>query len=443
MSDFERWMDGQYRYSAQAMLRSVSPVDLVKDRPGFGQRIAARRGAIVASPVLGSYDPDPDYFFHWYRDSAVVIEALRMLAVDGSVSRERAQTLFAEFVDFNLALRGLDGRERVRDSSWRNPVRDDFQRYVRDDADLGAVYGDRVAAETRVNPDATLDISRWARPQHDGPPLRALALLRWLSVFPLDDALRRRVDTLIEADIAFATEHWREPSFDIWEEESGSHYYTLRVCAAALHEGADWLRDRGDDAAAQRAQAEAQTILATLDGFWSPSAKHFDSRRLASGEPPAKALDIAIILSAIHSDDGSTTPDAHGVGDARQQATLAALEALFARDYAINRSRPQERGVAMGRYHGDVYYSGGAYYFSTLGAAEFCYRAARRAATPQHWIARGDGFLEAVRAHTPQSGELSEQFDQNSGAQTSARHLAWSYAALISAVNARRTVTGT
>jgi glucoamylase len=55
----------------------------------------------------------------------------------------------------------------------------------------------------------------------------------------------------------------------------------------------------------------------------------------------------------------------------------------------------------------------------------------------QPWLQRGDAFLETVRAFTPPSGDLAEQFDQKSGAQTSARDLTWSYAAFISAVAAR------
>ena len=94
----------------------------------------------------------------------------------------------------------------------------------------------------------------------------------------------------------------------------------------------------------------------------------------------------------------------------------------------------------MGRYAGDVYYSGGAYYFSTLAAAEFCFRAALGTAAAQRLVERGDAFLETVRRFTPPSGDLSEQFDQSTGAQTSARHLAWSYAAFISCVAARRAV---
>ena len=35
---------------------------------------------------------------------------------------------------------------------------------------------------------------------------------------------------------------WREPSYDIREQKIGHHYYTLRVSAAALTEGAAWAR---------------------------------------------------------------------------------------------------------------------------------------------------------------------------------------------------------
>jgi glucoamylase len=121
-------------------------------------------------------------------------------------------------------------------------------------------------------------------------------------------------------------------------------------------------------------------------------------------------------------------------------ATLQRLENVFDSAYPINRNRSAHLGVAMGRYHGDVYFSGGAYYFSTLGAAEFCYLAAAQSSQPSGWVSKGDAFLETVRQYTPENGELSEQFDQKTGAQTSAKHLAWSYAAFISCVAARRAV---
>jgi glucoamylase len=397
---------------------------------------------VVASPVLAAYDPDPDYFFHWFRDSAIVIDALRLLYEAGGLGGE-AVAHFGDFVRFSLALRTLDGRALAVEPRWREAVTPDFERFVRGD-DLLTVRGDAVYADTRVNPDGTLDISRWSRPQHDGAPLRAITVLRWLRTLHASHALAPELaadaERLLRIDLELTAGCWREPSVDIWEEELGRHYFTLRVSAAALNAGAGWLDARADAARAAALRSEARTIVETLDGFWLDDAGHYRSRVVPAGAS-TKLLDIAVILSAIHAaDDG----DAHTARDPRMQATLAALERLFDRLYPINRSRPRGRAPAMGRYAGDVYYSGGAYYFATLGAAEFCFLAAAAHApdseTRAHWVAHGDEFLETVRAFTPPSGDLSEQFDQRTGEQTSAKRLAWSYAALISCATARRAV---
>ncbi len=443
---FESWLDVQLAHSARGMLASVSPTSIVKQRAGFGQTVRPVAGAIVASPVLGDYNPDPDYFFHWFRDSAVVIDALRLLHLDGRIGAPALQHL-RDFIRFSLALNGLDGRAVVAAQGRKDKVVPELLQYLREDDDLSRVQGEAVAAETRVNPDGTLDILRWARPQHDGPPLRALALLRWVGSGRLDAQLLAEVAPLIRFDIDFTLHHWREPSFDIWEEESGHHYYTLRVSAAALSEGAAWLEGVGETAQAARCRDESQAVLRLLDGYWVDEGDeheamrgYYRSRVLADGADgadSAKALDIAVILSAIHC---AGTGVAHAPADARMQATLARLDALFEAAYPINHGRAADRGAAMGRYDGDVYCSGGAYYFSTLGAAEFCFRAAERGDLRDRdgWIARGDAYLATVRAYTPASGELSEQFDQRSGVQTSAKQLAWSHAAFISCVFARR-----
>jgi len=443
MESLQDWLEREYRYAATAMLRSVSAVDIVKTRPGFGQTMRPVKGSILASPVPGAYDPDPDYFFHWFRDSAVVIDAIRLLFDDGVLGPE-AITHLTDFVRFSEALGQLDGRRLVADREWRGRVIPDFEQYCREDAELSTVHGKLVVVDTRVNPDGTLDISRWARPQHDGPPLRALALLAWLRGGKLPEDVVSEVIRLLNEDLVFTQTYWREPSYDIWEEELGQHYYTLRVSAQALSDGAAWARSRGDAENARVWQGESAAIRQVLDGLWMEEAGHYRSRVLSSGARTTKELDIALILAAVHA---AGTDAVHSVRDPRMHATLARLEALFGMAYPINRNRPAGRGPAMGRYAGDVYYSGGAYYFSTFGAAEFCFRAA--AAMPadaQHWLARGDAYLETIRAYTPESGDLSEQFDQTTGAQTSAKHLAWSYAAFISTYHsrrdARRAVTG-
>ena len=439
MPSLEQWIELQWPRAAGFMLASVSPLGVVKARPGFGQVIRPVRGAIVASPVPASYDPDPDYFFHWFRDSALVIDALRLLRGDAQFGPDAAGH-FGDFVRFSLSLRSLDGAALAGAPGWRERVAPDFRQYLREDLELAAVRGDAVYADTRVNPDGSLDISRWSRPQHDGPPLRALALLRWLDGVALAPDVVADAVALLRLDLAFALQHWREPGFDIWEEERGEHYYTLSLSAAALQRGAAWLEARGEAQRARECRRASEAMLARLDGFWLPEAGHYRSRVLEGGARSAKELDISVILAAIHA--GLAGP-AHSVRDPRMHATLGRLEDLFDASYPINRAvergRGTQRGPAMGRYEGDVYYSGGAYYFSTLGAAEFCYRAAGAGGPgTQQWLARGDAYLQTVRRHTPPSGEMSEQFDQATGAQTSARHLAWSYAAFLSCVAARR-----
>jgi glucoamylase len=435
MSTLPAWIEAQYAHSAQAMLRSISAVGITKARPGFGQTIVAAAGSVVASPVLGAYDPDPDYFFHWFRDSAVVMDALRLLYLDGTLE-DGALAQFADFVNFSSALQRLDGRALTADASWRGRVRADYEQYLRSDAELEAVHGDAVAGETRVNADGSLDISRWGRPQNDGPPLRALTLLRWLHTVPLDARVRENTGALLRADLQHTYRHWQDACYDIWEEEKGQHYYTLCVSAAALEQGSAWFQTQRESREAQQALQQARAIRQRLDGYWSAADGHYRSRVLESGQHSSKELDIAVILAAIHAPNAEAT---HSVHDPKMHATLQALERLFTADYRINQPLPMGRAPAMGRYRGDVYYSGGAYYFSTLGAAEFCFRAAAAGRDGGEWRARGDAYLETVRTYTPPTGDLAEQFDQTTGAPNSAKQLAWSHAAFISCVATRRT----
>jgi len=430
----ERWIEREYRYAAAAMLESVSAVGIVKQRPAFGQSMRPRKGSVVASPVLADWDPEPDYFFHWFRDSAIVMDALRLLVDDGAVGAA-ARTHFEDFVRFSLSLQKLDGRALAAAPSWREHCAPEFVRFLRSDSELTTVHGDAVLAETRVNPDGTLDVSTWSRPQHDGAPLRVLAVLRWMRDVPFDPGLNDELSELVRGDLAFTARHWHEPCFDIWEEERGLHYYTLCVSAAALDAGAEWLEGSADRNAADGCRTQAHAVRRMLDGFWLPEAACFRSRIASSGERSPKDLDMSVVLAAIHTaGDGLH----HTVHDPRMQATLEQLQLLFGAAYPINHGAAGRRAPAMGRYAGDAYFSGGAYYFSTLGAAEFCFRASVQSPDPDIWMTRGNGFLETVRAFTPPAGDLSEQFDQRTGAQTSARHLAWSYAAFITCIGARR-----
>jgi len=463
MPALDDWIALEMRYATETMSGAISATDRLMERPGFGQRVIPRPGSILASPVPAHYDPDPDYFFHWFRDSAIVIDALRVALAMGYADRSALARL-REFVQFSRSLHSLNGQEFLRHSDFRARVQPDFLRYVRPNAEIAALSGEAVLADVRVNADGTLDFIRWTRPQTDGPALRAVSLLRWGQQFPhlcQDPTLGPVLREVISADLAFTLSSARKPSSDLWEEESGYHYYTQLVQAEALTRGAAWLEETVQTPRAQACHVAAAEALARLDGMWNDAGGFYRSRMAAdSGEA---RLDIAVVLAVLHA---ARAGGKHSVLDPKAQATLTALEELFEAEYAINRERPPGRGPAMGRYANDRYYSGGAWYLATLAAAEFYFRLAQAlgcgaqlpvvpenrrfrqrlgsAASPADTdsmallaVQRGDAIMRTVQAFTPPSGELSEQFDQTTGEQTSAKHLSWSYAAFITAAASR------
>jgi glucoamylase len=258
-------------------------------------------------------------------------------------------------------------------------------------------------------------------------------------------------------DLDFIRSHATDRSFDIWEEESGYHYYTQLVQAEALSCGAEWLVEIGDPVRAGDCRSVADALAPSLDAYWSAQDGYYRSRTGVAGGGDGKALDIAVILGVLHA---GRRAGAHSVLDPKVQAMLIVLEDLFGAEYPINRDRSPDHSPAMGRYASDAYYGGNPWYLATLAAAEFYFKlaiAVRSGApmpettenarfrerlsgeTPAEGaLKRGDSFMRTVQAWTPSGGDLSEQFDRATGAQTSAKHLAWSYAAFITAAASRR-----
>ncbi len=426
----EEWARLEARHSKFKLAQCISATHLLKERPGFGTAVRPAKGAVLASPSSG----DPDYFFHWLRDSAAVMEAVRILIRNGQGSEGWA-VRFNEFVEFSLGLRQISGPYFLeREAGFRERAQPSFQQFIRPDEEIAAVEGDRVLGEARVNADGALDFICWNRPQHDGPAARALVCMRFW-----DDALvageaKARLAELIRGDLDYTARHAGEPCYDIWEEECAKHYYTALMQFSALDRGARWAEHEGDSEYAAVLRGKARLLNELLDAFWSEQGGFLRSRLLADGSESEKALDFAVILGVLHA---GFEGGAHSVEAPRVRATFDKLQELFASEYALNRGLAS--GLLFGRYKGDSYVSGGAYYFSTFGAAEYYYRLA--AALPSqsaHFIAEGDAILARTREFIPSSGDLSEQLDQTTGEQTSAKDLGWSYACFITAWDARQ-----
>jgi glucoamylase len=308
----------------------------------------------------------------------------------------------------------------------------DLRQFLRPDDEIAAVEGDAVLGEVRYNADCTLDFLRWARPQHDGVAARALTCLRYLEKGAVLDEAHEAIAALLRQDLAYTLKYAGAPCYDIWEEESAQHYYTLLVQYAALQQGAAWTREGGDIALSAEMTEIARRLDDRLEDFWSAEKGFYLSRIMPAGQTTTKELDLAVILGILHA---GRRNGRHSVKDVRAAKTLEKLEALFAADYALNREAGA--GLALGRYKDDVYFSGGAYFFCTFGAAEFYYKlaaATRDAAS----IAKGDAIFAMAQRSIPATGEISEQFDQTTGEQTSAKSLTWSYASFLTCWHARK-----
>ncbi len=431
----EEWANKLWRHSAAKLAQGISATTLVKERPGFGTSVRPAKGSVLASPSAH----DPDYFFHWLRDSAAVMDAVRILIRHGEDAKDWTAR-FADFVDFSLGLCAISGPDFLaREAGFRDKVVPGFLQFVRPDEEIAAVQGDRVLGEPRFNADGTFDFIRWNRPQHDGPAARALTVMRFLDDGFAEGETRRHAEDLLHGDLAYTASHAGAAGYDIWEEEPAQHYYTALMQYAALSRGARFEEASGRNGRATILRDKASGLVALLDSFWSEQSRYIRSRLPGEGVDPEKALDFAVILGVLHA---GLQSGPHSVQGPRVRETFARLEELFAGLYALNRGRAS--GLLFGRYRDDRYVSGGAYYFSTFGAAEYYYRLAE--ASPSEaadLVAKGDAILARTREFIPASLDLTEQLDQTTGEQTSATDLSWSYACFITAWEARRAALAT
>lgn len=429
----ERDIEAQLRRCTKAMESSISATSLRMLRPSFGQAVTPAKGSVLASPVYAHWDPQPDYFFHWLRDSALVMDAVTLLSAQATTSEERQKwnRHFQNFVSFSLRISQLDGRDYKE--SDRRKVADKFQQFVRSYSELAELQGlDASLSDVRVNADGKVDFLTWSRPQYDGPALRALACLRHAEVAKAQGRSPSKLLTqLILQDLDYTMKYADAACSGIWEEGIDKHYYSSIVQAGALYNGAVWAMNRGDEALFEACRLKNKMIINELNNHWDAESRIYKSSRSKVATDVDELLDISVVLGVLH----ARLPEGrHHVHDQGVADTLKKIEQMFDRLYPINSNRPKGIGAALGRYKNDTFPEmdggGGPWFIATLAAAEFYYK------TQQ--IEEGDAAMNMVLRVVPEGGSLSEQFDKVSGAPRSARQLTWSNAAFVTAALARR-----
>ncbi|KAL8296726.1 hypothetical protein RB597_006037 [Gaeumannomyces tritici] len=434
VSDVDAFIAEQRPIAMSGLLRNIGPDGAYA--PGVAP------GVVVASPTT----VNPDYYYTWTRDSALVFKCLGdILSTEYDPS---LQHLIEYYITTQARLQGVD-----------NPAGS-----LADGAGLG---------EAKFNVNLRPYKGSWGRPQRDGPALRAIAMMgyaNWLLTNGYTSTIRDILWPVIRNDIAYVSQYWNQTGFDLWEEVHGSSFFTVASQHRALVEGSTLAKALGESCAS--CDRVAPQILCFLQSFWSPSGNYVVSN--IHTDVKRTGLDANSLLVSIHNFDPAAGCDGLTLQpcSSRSLANHKAVVDSF-RFYAINSGIPAGQGIAVGRYSEDVYYDGNPWYLATLAAAELLYDSVYTwklygainvtetslpffqdlsssvktgsytsgSATFTELVdavrVYADGFVGVAAKYTPSNGSMAEQFHKNDGHPLSAGDLTWSYASFLTATDRR------
>ncbi|KAH8595915.1 Six-hairpin glycosidase-like protein [Bisporella sp. PMI_857] len=432
--------------SVDSFIATESPIALRNLLCNIGSSGACVSGAASGLVIAGPGKANPDYFYTWTRDSALV---------------------FKTIVDTFIA---------TYDSSLQIQI----QNYITAQAKLQTVNtpsggpSSGGLAEPKYNADGSAFTGSWGRPQRDGPALRATALVayaKWLVSNGYSSTASSLVWPVIQNDLSYVAQYWNQTGFDLWEEVSGSSFFTINAQHRALVEGSSLAALLGKTCT--YCDSQAPQILCFLQKFWSSSQSlviaNINQNNGRSGKDANSILGSIQTFDPTAACDATTFQPCSDRALANHKTTTDAFRSI----YSINSGIAQGVAVAVGRYPEDSYFGGNPWYLNTLAAAEQLYDALYT------WNRQGsititsvslaffkdiyssaavgtyasststysslynavktyaDGYMNVVATYAQSNGSLSEQFSRSNGQPLSAYDLTWSYAAFLTAA-ARR-----
>ncbi|KAI0850178.1 carbohydrate-binding module family 20 protein [Daldinia vernicosa] len=433
--------------AVDSFIATEEPIALEKLLSNIGSTGSSAQGASDGIVVASPSKSDPDYFYTWSRDAALVFKAIieRFTnSYDASL-----QTQIQNYIIAQAKLQTVS-----------NPS--------------GSLSDGTGLGEPKFNVDLSAFTDSWGRPQRDGPALRAIALIsysKWLIANGYNSTVTSSVWPIIRNDLAYVAQYWNQTGFDLWEEVNGSSFFTVAAQHRSLVEGSALAETLGESHDSY--DAIAPHILCFLQTFWSPSSGYALANINVNNGRSAK--DGNTILASIHNFDAALGCDAATFQPCSDKALSSHKVVVdsFRDIYSLNSGIPSGSAVAVGRYPEDVYYNGNPWYLLTLAAAEQLYDAlyvwqttgsitvtSTSLAFFQDLVSGvsagtyesgtdtytsiynavflyADGFFNIVSQYADSSGGLAEQYDRNSGTPLSAKDLTWSYASFLTAA-ARR-----
>ncbi|KAI1655789.1 carbohydrate-binding module family 20 protein [Daldinia decipiens] len=433
--------------AVDSFIATEEPIALQKLLGNIGSAGASAQGASSGVVIASPSKSDPDYFYTWTRDAALVFKAIveRFTnSYDASL-----QTQIQNYIIAQAKLQTVS-----------NPS--------------GSLSDGTGLGEAKYHVDLTAFTDGWGRPQRDGPALRAIALIsysNWLIANGYNSTVTNNIWPIIRNDLTYVAQYWNQTGFDLWEEVNGSSFFTVAAQHRSLVEGSALAKTLGINHDSY--DAIAPHVLCFLQTFWSSSSGYALANINVNNGRSAK--DGNVILASIHNFDAALGCDAATFQPCSDKALSSHKVVVdsFRSIYGLNSGIPSGSAVAVGRYPEDVYYNGNPWYLLTLAAAEQLYDAlyvwqttgsitvtstslpffqdlvsgvsagTYKSGTDTYTaiynavFLYADGFFNVVSQYTGSDGALAEQYNRDSGTPLSAKDLTWSYASFLTAA-ARR-----
>lgn len=431
--------------------------------------LKAMPGAIIASPSLPANHFSQSYFFHWVRDSAIVIAAICDLYVSA--------------------------KEVSKKSTYREIIVN-YLSFVEKIQAQPAINGINVLGEPKFNIDGTVWSEKWGRPQLGGAAIQALVLCKITAI--LNDegegALVNKIynndaNSLLKANLEYCARSWAEDSVNVWEELSGNHFSVRFRQYMALTVGAEVAEKLNDSAAAVYYKDITHHLADVLRKHWNEALGYY-FETLNQENQLGGGLDTSVLISLV-AGQTAKIEDEFSLTSDRSLSTFYYMRNAFEGLYQINVAQRMrgKKGVFLGRYAQDIYDGnhfiyGNPWFIPTNALASayygiigqllqgktinvtFLVQQFLSQVAPSlkfnsndsinknhkkfrdlinHLFEEADAILTFVKEHcmTEMDGSrmhMSEQIDRASGEQISARDLSWSYASLLSTIKIREKI---
>ena len=329
------------------------------------------KGIIIASPSKNN----PDYYYHWIRDSAIVIRSL----------------------------------VKSYEKNKSNKLKEIILNYVTTEIDLQNTKTLSGLGEPKFNVDKTSFNDNWGRPQNDGPALRVLAFLDILNKDILElsyNNYKKIVHDILYKNIIYICDNIHNPCFDLWEENLGFHLYTRLVQTKALKEYLKIYKGINFAYLLQKYK-ELKVVL----------SHHLKYEVISSFNQYGKVsriYDSSVLLGICHIDFDNNLID---LSDPKISNYIYDLENIFRKKYIINE---KYYFTFLGRYDEDCYYNGQIWYICTIGLLRILNYLKRKEKVKY--------FLNFIKELD--DNNLSEQLEDTTLKSLSADNLTWNYSEL-------------